>query len=222
MSTVAHELGHAMHSFHSNRSQPFHLAGYETFVAEVASQFNEDLLLEYILTQVKDKDARVAILGNYLETLKGTVYRQTQFADFELRIHQLAQQGKPLTGESMARLYLDITRKYYGHDQGICIVDDYIGHEWSGVPHFYRSYYVFQYATSFTAATALSEGVLAPGARGAEATKRYIQFLSAGGSKHPIDLLKDAGVDMTTDQPLELTVRKMNRVMDEIERLLSN
>jgi oligoendopeptidase F len=122
----------------------------------------------------------------------------------------------------MARLYLDITRKYYGHDQGICIVDDYIAHEWSGVPHFYRSYYVFQYATSFTAATALSEGVLAPGARGAEATKRYIQFLSAGGSKHPIDLLKDAGVDMTTDQPLELTVRKMNRVMDEIERLLSN
>jgi oligoendopeptidase F len=222
MSTVAHELGHAMHSFHSNRAQPFQLAGYETFVAEVASQFNEDLLLEYILKQVNDKDARIAILGNYLETLKGTVYRQTQFADFELRIHQLAQQGKPLTGESMAKLYLDITRKYYGHDQGICIVDDYIAHEWSGVPHFYRSYYVFQYATSFTAATALSEGVLAPGASGANATKRYIQFLSSGGSKHPIDILKDAGVDMTTDQPLELTVKKMNRVMDEIEKLLGN
>ena len=221
MSTVAHELGHAMHSFHSNRAQPFQLAGYETFVAEVASQFNEDLLLEYILKQVRDKDARMAILGNYLETLKATVYRQTQFADFELRIHQLAQQGKPLTGESMAKLYLDITRRYYGHDQDVCIVDDYIAHEWSGVPHFYRSYYVFQYATSFTAATALSEGVLSPGARGAEATKRYIQFLSAGGSKHPIDLLKDAGVDMTTDQPLELTVKKMNRVMDEIEKLLS-
>ena len=220
MSTVAHELGHAMHSFHSNRAQPFHLAGYETFVAEVASQFNEDLLLDHILKQVNDKDVRIAILGNYLETLKATVYRQTQFADFELRIHQLAQQGKPLTGESIAKMYLDITRKYYGHDQGICIVDDYIAHEWSGVPHFYRSYYVFQYATSFTAATALSEGVLTPGAAGANATKRYIQFLSAGGSKHPIDLLKDAGVDMTTDQPLELTVRKMNRVMDEIETLI--
>ena len=220
MSTVAHELGHAMHSFHSNRAQPFHLAGYETFVAEVASQFNEDLLMEHILKQVTDKNARIAVLGNYLETLKTTVYRQTQFADFELQMHQLAQQGKPLTGESIARLYLDITRKYYGHDQGVCVVDDYIAHEWSGVPHFYRSYYVFQYATSFTAATALSEGVLAPGTRGSDATKRYIQFLSAGGSKHPIDLLKDAGVDMTTDQPLELTVRKMNRVMDEIEKLL--
>jgi oligoendopeptidase F len=222
MSTVAHELGHAMHSYHSNRAQPFHLAGYEMFVAEVASQFNEDLLLDHMLKQVKDNDARMAILGNYLETLKTTVYRQTQFADFELRIHQLAQQGKPLTGESMAKIYLDITRKYYGHDQGVCIVDDDIAHEWSGVPHFYRSYYVFQYATSFTAATALSEGVLTPGPRGADATKRYIQFLSAGGSKHPIDLLKDAGVDMTTDQPLELTVKKMNRVMDEIEKLLGN
>ncbi len=166
MSTVAHELGHAMHSFHSNRAQPFHLAGYQTFVAEVASQFNEDLLLEHVLKQVKDKDVRIAILGNYLETLKATVFRQTQFADFELQVHQLAQQGKPLTGDSMAKLYLDITKKYYGHDQGVCIVDDYIAHEWSGVPHFYNSYYVFQYATSFTAATALSEGVLAAGAAG--------------------------------------------------------
>jgi len=220
MSTVAHELGHAMHSFHSNRAQPFQLSGYQTFVAEVASQFNEDLLLEHILTQVNEKDARIAILGNYLETLKATVYRQTQFADFELRIHDLAAQGKPLTGESMAKIYLDITRKYYGHEQGICIVDDYVAHEWSGVPHFYYNYYVFQYATSFTAATALSEGVLSGGTRGADATKRYVQFLSSGGSRHPIDLLKDAGVDMTTDQPLELTVRKMNRVMDEIEKLL--
>jgi len=222
MSTVAHELGHAMHSFHSNKAQPFELAGYQTFVAEVASQFNEDLLLEYVLKQVKDKDVRIAILGNYLETLKATVFRQTQFADFELQVHQLAKQAKPLTGTSMAKLYFDITKKYYGHDQGVCIVDDYIAHEWSAIPHFYRSYYVFQYATSFTAATALSEGVLTPGASGAAATKRYIQFLSSGGSKHPIDLLKDAGVDMTTDQPLELTVKKMNRVMDEIEKLLGN
>jgi len=157
VATVAHELGHAMHSFHSNRAQPFHLAGYQTFVAEVASQFNEDLLLEHILKQVKQKDVRIAILGNYLEGLKGTVFRQTQFADFELQLHQLAQQGKPLTGDSLAKLYLDITKKYYGHDQGVCIVDDYVAHEWSGVPHFYSSYYVFQYATSFTAATALSE-----------------------------------------------------------------
>ena len=221
MSTVAHELGHTMHSYHSNRAQPFQLAGYHTFVAEVASQFNEDLLLEYTLPQVKDRDTRIAILGNYLETLKGTVFRQTQFADFELRMHQLAEQGKPLTGDTLSKLYLDITKKYYGHSEGVCVVDDYIAHEWSYVPHFYSSYYVFQYATSFTAATALSDGVIAPGPRRAEATKRYIQFLSAGGSKHPIDLLRDAGVDMTTDAPLELTVRKMNRVMDEIEALLA-
>jgi len=222
MSTIAHELGHAMHSFYSNSTQPFELAGYHTFVAEVASQFNEDLLLDYIIKRVNDKPTRIAILGNYLETLKVTVFRQTQFADFEWRAHQMAEQGKPLTGDSLARLYLEITRKYYGHDQGVCVVDDYIAHEWSAIPHFYSSYYVFQYATSFTAATALSEGVLAPGAAGADATKRYLRFLSSGGSKYPIDLLKDAGVDMTGDAPLELTIGKMNRVMDEIEKLLGN
>jgi oligoendopeptidase F len=220
VSTVAHELGHAMHSYYSNRTQPFQLAGYHTFVAEVASQFNEDLLLAHMLQQVEDRNTRIAILGNYLETLKGTVFRQTQFADFELRVHELAQQGKPLTGETIAKLYLEVTKKYYGHDQGICIVDDYIQHEWSSVPHFYSSYYVFQYATSFTAATALSEGVLARGSATADATQRYLRFLGAGGSKYPIDLLKDAGVDMTTDQPLELTIAKMNRIMDEIEKLL--
>ena len=222
VSTVAHELGHAMHSYYSNKTQPFQSAGYHTFVAEVASQFNEDLLLDHMLKQVKDKSTRIAILGNYLETLKATVFRQTQFADFELRVHELAQQGKPLTGDTIAKVYLDVTKKYYGHDQGICIVDDYVQHEWSNVPHFYSSYYVFQYATSFTAATALSEGVLAAGSAGAGATERYLRFLSAGGSKYPIDLLKDAGVDMTTDRPLELTIVKMNRVMDEIEKLISN
>jgi oligoendopeptidase F len=222
MSTVAHELGHVMHSYYSNKTQPFQLAGYHTFVAEVASQFNEDLLLDYILNEVKDRSTRIAILGNYVETIKATVFRQTQFADFELQAHQMAQQGKPLTGETLARLYLDVTKKYYGHDAGVSVVDDYVAHEWSAVPHFYSSYYVFQYATSFTAATALSEGVLSPGAAGTDATKRYLQFLSAGGSKYPIDLLKDAGVDMTSDQPLELTIRKMNRVMDEMEKLLGN
>ncbi len=221
MSTVAHELGHAMHSFYSNKTQPFELAGYHTFVAEVASQFNEDLLLDHMLKQVKDTNTRVAILGNYLETLKATVFRQTQFADFELRAHQMAEQGKPLTGDSLAKLYLEVTKKYYGHEQGVSVVDDYIAHEWSAIPHFYRSYYVFQYATSFTAATALSEGVLAPGPHAGDATKRYLRFLSAGGSKYPIDLLKDAGVDMTSDQPLELTIGKMNRVIDEMEKLLA-
>jgi oligoendopeptidase F len=126
MSTVAHELGHVMHSYYSNKTQPFQLAGYHTFVAEVASQFNEDLLLDYILNEVKDRSTRIAILGNYVETIKATVFRQTQFADFELQAHQMAQQGKPLTGETLARLYLDVTKKYYGHDAGVSVVDDYV------------------------------------------------------------------------------------------------
>jgi oligoendopeptidase F len=145
------------------------------------------------------------------------VFRQTQFAEFELRMHEMAQKGQPLTGDALAKLYLDITKKYYGHDQGVSIVDDYIAHEWSYIPHFYRDFYVFQYATSFTASSALAEKVLA---RDPAATKRYLAFLGAGGSKYPIELLRDAGVDMTTDEPLELTMKKMNRVMDEMEKLL--
>jgi oligoendopeptidase F len=130
----------------------------------------------------------------------------------------MAEKGEPLTGETLEKLYLDITRKYYGHDKGVTVVDDYIGHEWSMIPHFYRNYYVFQYATSFTASSALSEKVLAGDKA---ATQKYLAFLSAGGSKYPIELLKDAGVDMTTSQPLDLTMQKMNRVMDEMEKLLA-
>ena len=217
VSTLAHELGHTMQSYFSNRTQPYPLAGYPIFVAEVASTFNENLLIDHMLKTIKDPDARLSILGNYLEGIKGTVFRQAQFAEFELRMHEMAQKGQPITGEALAKLYLDITKKYYGHDQGVCVVDDYIAHEWSYVPHFYRDFYVFQYATSFTASSALAEKVKAgdPDAR-----KRYLAFLSAGGSKYPIDLLKDAGVDMTTDEPLTLTVKEMNRVMDEMERLL--
>ncbi len=218
MSTVAHELGHTMQSYLSNKAQPFHLASYPTFVAEVASTFNEALLIEHMLKTIKDDTARLSLLGNYLENIKGTVFRQTQFAEFELRIHQLAEKGEPITGEALDKLYLDITRRYYGHDKGICIVEDYIGHEWAFIPHFYYDFYVFQYATSFTASAALSEKVLAGDAA---ATKRYLAFLSAGGSKYAIELLKDAGVDMTTDEPLRLTLQKMNRVMDEMEKLLA-
>jgi oligoendopeptidase F len=146
------------------------------------------------------------------------VFRQTQFAEFELRMHQMAEKGQPITGDALAKLYIDITRRYYGHDAGVCIVDDYIANEWSYIPHFYRDFYVFQYATSFTAAEALSARVLSGDKA---ATERYLTFLSSGGSRYPIDLLKDAGVDMTTDQPLDLTVRKMNQVMDEMERILT-
>ena len=217
VSTLAHELGHTMQSYFSNKAQPYPTAGYPTFVAEVASTFNEALLNDYMLTQIKDQPTRLSLLGSYLENIKATVFRQTQFAEFELRMHEMGEKGLPITGDALAKLYLDITRRYYGHDAGVTIVDDYIAHEWSYIPHFYRDFYVFQYATSFTAAEALSAKVLSGDTA---ATDRYLRFLSAGGSKYPIDLLKDAGVDMTTDEPLELTIRRMNEVMDEVEKLL--
>jgi oligoendopeptidase F len=217
MSTVAHELGHTMQSYLSNKAQPFHLASYPTFVAEVASTFNEALLIEYMLKTIKDDKTRLSLLGNYLENIKGTVFRQTQFAEFELRIHQLAEKGEPITGEALDRLYLDITRKYYGHDKGICIVEDYIGHEWAFIPHFYYDFYVYQYATSFTASVALSEKVLS---KEKGSLDRYLAFLSSGGSEYPIELLKKAGVDMTTSEPFEKTMAVMNRTMDAIEKIL--
>jgi len=218
VSTLAHELGHTMQSYYSNKTQPYPLAGYPIFVAEVASTFNESLLIDYMLGQIKDDDTRLSLLGNYLENIKGTVFRQTQFAEFELRMHEMAQKGEPITGDALSKLYLEITKKYYGHDQGVCVVDPYIAHEWSYIPHFYRDFYVFQYATSFTASSALAEKVKAGDQ---EAKKRYLAFLSAGGSKYPVDLLKDAGVDMTTDEPLDLTIKLMNRVMDDMEKILA-
>jgi oligoendopeptidase F len=218
VSTLAHELGHTMQSYYSNRDQPYATAGYPTFVAEVASTFNEALLIDHMLKQIDDTPTRLSLLGNFLEGAKATVFRQTQFAEFELRMHEMGQRGEPITGDALAKLYLDITRRYYGHDEGVTVVDDYIAHEWSYIPHFYRDFYVFQYATSFTAAEALSAKVLGGDA---DATKRYLTFLAAGGSKYPIDLLRDAGVDMTTEEPLDLTMQRMNDVMDEMERLLA-
>jgi oligoendopeptidase F len=217
MSAMAHELGHSMQSYFSNKTQPYPLASYPIFVAEVASTFNEALLIDHMLKTITDNATKLSLLGNYLENAKGTVFRQTQFAEFELRIHEMVEKGEPLTGNAISEVYSEIAKKYYGNDQGVCTVDDYIAYEWAFIPHFYNDYYVFQYATSFAASAALSEKVLAgePGA-----TERYLKFVSAGGSKYPIDLLKDAGVDMTTDEPLELTVKKMNRMMDEIEKLL--
>ena len=218
VSTLAHELGHTMQSYFSNKTQPYPLAGYPTFVAEVASTFNESLLIDSVLKKIKDDDTRLALLGNYLENIKGTMFRQTQFAEFELRMHEMAAKGQPITGDALAKLYLDITRKYYGDAQGVCRVDDYIAHEWSYVPHFYRDFYVFQYATSFMASEALAAKVKAGDQ---SAKERYLRFLSAGGSKYPIDLLRDAGVDMTSDEPLDLTIKTMNRVMDEMEAILA-
>jgi oligoendopeptidase F len=170
-----------------------------------------------MLKTVRDPKARLSLLGDYLEGVKGTVFRQTQFAEFELRAHEMASRGEPLTAESLSKAYLEITRKYYGHDAGVSVVDDYVAVEWAYISHFYRPFYVYQYATSFTASTALAQKVLQgqPGA-----VERYRAFLASGGSAYPVDLLRTAGVDMTTPEPLDLTIRRMNQVMDEIEQLL--
>jgi len=217
VSTLAHELGHTMHSFYSNKNQPYPLADYSIFVAEVASTFNEALLMDHMLNTIEDDNLKLSLMMEYLDNLKGTVFRQTQFAEFELKIHEMVENGTALTGDSLTELYGDIVRRYYGHDQGVCKVDDLYAHEWSYIPHFYYNFYVYQYATSFTASTALAEKVL-EGEQGA--VDRMITFLSSGGSDYPIELLKQAGVDMTTSAPFDQTMVMMNRIMDEIERIL--
>ncbi|MBL1408289.1 oligoendopeptidase F [Sphingobacterium faecale] len=218
MSTLTHELGHTMHSYLTNKKQHFANADYSIFVAEVASTLNEELLNDYMLKQIKDDKVRLAILGNYLEGAKGTLFRQTQFAEFESMIHDRVAKGEALTGEDFDKMYLELTRRYYGHDKNVCIVDDNVKSEWSYIPHFYYNFYVYQYATSFTASTALSEKVL----RGTdEDRKKYLNFLSSGSTKYPVDLLVDAGVDMNTSEPFDLTIAKINKVMAEMEAILT-
>jgi oligoendopeptidase F len=217
MSTLAHEMGHAMHSYFSNKTQPYPLADYQTFVAEVASTFNEVLLFDYIMKNEKNDDIRLSLLMNWLDNFKGTLFRQTQFAEFELKIHETAEKGLPLTGDTFSKIYMDIVKAYYGHDKGICSIDKYIEMEWAFIPHFYMNFYVFQYSTSFTASISLAEKVMS----GDKASlDKYIEFLSAGGSDYPIELLKKAGVDMTTSEPFDKTIASMNKVMDEIEKIL--
>jgi oligoendopeptidase F len=218
VSTLTHELGHTMHSYLTNKKQHFANSNYSIFVAEVASTVNEALLNDYYLKKIDDDEVRLSILGNYLEGAKGTLFRQTQFAEFELLIHQLVEKGEALTGEKFDQLYLELTKKYYGHDKGVCVVDDYIKSEWSYIPHFYYNYYVYQYATSFTASQAIAEKLLnqAPGA-----LDRYLTFLSAGSTKYPVDLLVDAGVDMNSAEPFTLTMAKINAVIDEMEQILT-
>lgn len=218
VSTLAHELGHAMHSYKSNKTQPYATADYATFVAEVASTLNEALLMDKLLRDERDDNVRLSLLMSYLDGVKGTVFRQTQFAEFELAIHEQAEHGEPLTGEVLTRLYGEILKQYYGHEQGLCQVDPRYYVEWTAVPHFYFDFYVYQYSTSFTASTTLSEKIL-KGEKGA--VQRTMEFLSAGGSDYPVAILKKAGVDMLTSEPLDNTMTMMNRVMDQIEAILA-
>jgi len=222
LSTLAHESGHSMHTWYAMRSQPYATYDYPLFVAEVASTLNENLLLHYMLGKAKDDETRLAILGNYLDGVRGSLFRQTQFADFELAAHEKAERGEPLTGENLTELYLGTVRAYYGHDRGVTQVDELIGAEWAFIPHFYRPFYVYQYATSLVASTALAKGIREEARTGGTARRdAYLAMLRAGGSRYAIDLLRDAGVDMTTSSPFDATIAEMNATMDEMERILA-
>jgi len=215
--TLIHEMGHTMHSYFSNAKQPYSTSRYAIFVAEVASTFNEALLDDLMLKKLTDKGEKISLLMSMLDGFKGTLFRQTQFAEFELKMHEMAEKGQPITGKALSNLYGEIVKKYYGNAEGVCYVDDVVDIEWAFIPHFYNSFYVYQYSTSFVASQALAERVLKGGDKERE---MYLNFISAGGSKYPIDILKDAGVDMTTSEPFDNAIKRMNELMDEIEKLM--
>ena len=219
VSTLAHELGHTMHSYYSNKNQTYANSNYPIFLAEVASTCNEALLADYVLNHIKDPQKRLSLLGSQLETFRTTLFRQTQFAEFELKIHEMAEKGEALTGDKLTKLYLDILKTYYGNDKGVTVIDDLYGIEWAYIPHFYYNFYVFQYATSLCASNAISEKILD---KNSDMRDKYVkEFLSKGRSEYAIPILKNIGVDMTTTEPYELAFKKMNKIMDEIEEILA-
>jgi len=213
--TLAHELGHSVHSYYTRKYQPFVYGDYSIFVAEVASTCNETLLNDYLLKTMKEKNGKLYIINNYLDGFRGTVFRQTMFAEFEHIIHTKAQEGVPLTAEILTDIYYKLNQKYYGED---IVHDPEIGLEWARIPHFYYNYYVYQYATGFSAASALANQILT---EGEPAVERYINFLKAGSSDYPIEVLKKAGVDMTTKEPIYQALKVFEHMLDEMERLLN-
>lgn len=217
MSGIAHELGHAVQSYLANTRQPFATATCPRFVAEVASTFNEALLIDYMLKQTKDDGERLSMLGNYLDGFAITIFRATLVSEFELRAHEMAEKGEQITGDTLNSLYIEIVRKYYGHAKNVCVVDDDIRSDWTTIPQLYFNFYAYQYATAYTASAALSELVLNGDKM---AKKKYLDFLSSGGSDYSISLLQKAGVDMTAPEPFGLCMAKMNRALDEMERIL--
>ncbi len=218
VATLAHELGHAMHSHFSDKTQPFPTSDYTTFLAEIASTFNEHLLMHHLLKSEKDDFFKLYILDNYLDGFRGTLFRQTLFAEFELAMHQRVEAGQTLTADWLNLKYLELTRKYYGHDSGACQVDDYIQVEWNRISHFYLNYYVFQYSTGLIASLALSDMVLQGDPK---AQAGYLELLKAGGSDYPLNILKKAGVDMTRPEPYVLALTRFDRLVGEMEKIVA-
>jgi len=214
--TLAHELGHSLHSHYTRTSQPYPYGNYSIFVAEVASTCNEALLNDYLLKSIDDEQKRLYLLNHYLEGFRGTVFRQTMFAEFEHLIHQQVQNNQALTADSLTKDYYELNKKYFGEED--IVIDEEIGLEWSRIPHFYYNYYVYQYATGFSAATALSKQILE---EGQPAVDRYLDYLKAGSSDYPIEVLKKAGVDMASPKPIEDACKVFEEKLNEMESLLS-
>ncbi|MFW6027209.1 MAG: oligoendopeptidase F [bacterium] len=217
LSTYAHEWGHAMHSILTNENQPWELADYSTFIAEVASTGQELLLFQHMVDTAKTDEEKLFYLGQALETFRGTFFRQTMFAEFELAIHEEVEKGSALSGERLTELYIDLVRRYHGHDQGVVTVDDKIGYEWAYIPHFYYDFYVFQYSTSIAAASWFAQQITADAEGAAE---NFLGVMRAGGSEYPYELLKDAGLDMASPEPYRALVKRMDSIMDQIEEIL--
>jgi oligoendopeptidase F len=217
LSTLAHEWGHAMHTLYSKQTQPFDTVFYSTFIAEIPSTSLELILQDYMVKRAESDDERLFYLGSALEGMRGTFFRQTMFAEFELSLYETVERGEALSGERISEMYGEILKRYHGHDEGVVIIDDLYTNEWMFVPHFYFNMYVFQYATSQTAGTALYARIVEEGAAGVE---NYKDLLRAGGSDYPYTLLSNAGVDLTKPGPYRAVVAKMNAIMDEMEAIL--
>ena len=210
--TLAHEMGHALHSYYSDSNQSYINAGYKIFVAEVASTCNESLLIHYLLKNTDNKAEKAYLINHFLEQFKGTLYRQTMFAEFEKITHKMVEEGETLTSDILCKVYYDLNKQYFGEDM---VLDEEIALEWARIPHFYNPFYVYQYATGISAAIALSKKIMEQGEAG---VKDYMKFLTGGGSKDPIDLLKLAGVDMTTKEPIEKALELFKELLDQMEQ----
>lgn len=217
VSTFAHEWGHAMHTLYAQQEQPYETAGYSTFIAEIPSTSLELLLEENTIKNASTDDERLSYLGNGLEAMRGTFFRQTMFAEFELSLYEAIERGEALSGEKVTSMYAEIVRRYHGHDEGIVLIDDAYTREWMFIPHFYYNMYVYQYATSKTAGTALYYNMIE---EGQPAVDRFIQLLKDGDSNYPHELLKKAGVDLSKPEPYRALVDRMNSIMDQMEAIL--
>ena len=212
VSTIAHEMGHSMHTHLANTHQPAHYAGYTLFVAEIASTVNENLLIEQLLKEEKDPKTRLYLLNQYLENFKGTVYRQTMFAEFEQKAHAVIEEGGALSAELMNQIYEDLVKLYFGPSM---VLDEEVRYEWARIPHFYRAFYVYKYATGYSSAVALSEKILT---EGEPAVKKYLEFLSMAGSDYPLATLQHGGVDLSTPEPIERALKKFESIVEEAEK----